>query len=123
MKQIWSGTWSSGSITVSELPYYNVFRVIINNVWNTYMSVICTRSVGGSGEKYLSGGLPYPDNTDSIGWVLFRAEVSGTAETTITGTINNSIGNKRPADYYYNRINGSLGADREYSVVSIYGLL
>ena len=27
MKQIWSGNWSSGSITVPELPYYNVFVV------------------------------------------------------------------------------------------------
>lgn len=25
MKQLWSGVWSSGSITVAELPYYNVF--------------------------------------------------------------------------------------------------
>lgn len=30
MKQIWSGTWSSGSVTVSELPYYNVILLIFS---------------------------------------------------------------------------------------------
>lgn len=24
MKEIWSGTWSSGSITIPEFPYYNI---------------------------------------------------------------------------------------------------
>lgn len=26
-KQLWSGTWTSGSLTISELPYYNVFLI------------------------------------------------------------------------------------------------
>lgn len=30
-KQIWRGTWTSGSITVSEAPYYNVFGFAFGN--------------------------------------------------------------------------------------------
>lgn len=30
-KQIWTGTWTSGSITVSEAPYYNVFGFNFGN--------------------------------------------------------------------------------------------
>lgn len=26
-KQLWAGTWSSGSLTISELPYYNIFLI------------------------------------------------------------------------------------------------
>lgn len=30
-KQIWSGTWSTGSITVGDAPYYNVFGFVFGN--------------------------------------------------------------------------------------------
>lgn len=31
MKQLWSGTWTSGSLTLSELPRYNLFMFGLGN--------------------------------------------------------------------------------------------
>ena len=33
-KQLWSGTWTSGSLTISELPYYNVFLIAYSGAIN-----------------------------------------------------------------------------------------
>ena len=53
MKEIWSGTWSSGSITVSEAPYYNVFLLeladTVTCIWalRTQRNTATIRGIGG----------------------------------------------------------------------------
>ena len=37
-KKLWSGTWSSGSITISDLPYYNAFAFGLVNTVTTILA-------------------------------------------------------------------------------------
>ena len=47
MKQIWSGTWSTGNITVSEINYYNEFIFVVgNNATNGGWAIPAVRRQG-----------------------------------------------------------------------------
>lgn len=54
-KTLWSGTWSSGAIPVSEHMYYNMFIIFLQGVM---APAICVReNRGGSGSYIMGGGL------------------------------------------------------------------
>lgn len=75
MKQIWSGTWSSGSITVSELPYYNVFALeaYVNSAYHKMFTGVITSSRNGISFGVLGGSL---SGTEIY---ALNVEVSGTS--------------------------------------------
>ena len=79
-KILWEGTWSSGSITVPEIAYYNVLRVDVYNIWGTTMSMLCMKA-DSNGTIRLHGGIVYPDNRNSAGFLEFKATLSGTTLT------------------------------------------
>ena len=53
MKLLWSGTWTSGSLTVSEHGYYNTFVITVKSG----ESYLCTRYVPGNSTSPIQGGL------------------------------------------------------------------
>ena len=61
-KQLWSGTWTSGSLTISELPYYNVFLIAYSGANNDdaeHGYLIALRNAAGtriSGIGAINGG-------------------------------------------------------------------
>ena len=70
-KEIWSGTWSSGSLTIQDSRYYNIFVVDFLGIDGTPKSMLVTRSFSGSYTlaendlygatlcRYTSGGTSY----------------------------------------------------------------
>lgn len=75
MKQIWSGTLSSGKITVSELPYYNVFALeaYVNSAYHKMFTGVITSSRNGISFGVLGGSL---GGTEIY---ALNVEVSGTS--------------------------------------------
>ena len=62
-KEIWSGTWSSGDITVQELPYYNLLALDFDNYDGGTASMLCARMATGK----------YPSHeTDFFGTATIR---------------------------------------------------
>ena len=51
-KLLWEGTWSSGSITISELPYYNMFIAWLDD---DYGGILVTQKIIGATSGYWSG--------------------------------------------------------------------
>lgn len=94
MKQIWSGTWSSGNITVSEAPYYNLYIICINNYDTAVLAIkkptkqTVIRGIGG----YYSGANQeihaFSATTDSGGtiWTLVNSGFQRHAPSDTHGT-------------------------------------
>lgn len=107
MKQIWSGTWSSGNITVSEAPYYNLYIICINNYDTAVLAIkkptkqTVIRGIGG----YYSGANQeihaFSATTDSGG--------------TIWTLVNSGFQRHAPSDTH--------GAWTATTIVAIYGVL
>lgn len=93
MKQIWSGSWTSGSINVPELPYYNVF--VIQNTSSGTESVIAIRtgsyirgfsSTGIAGPALWANGISLRVNGTTLTLeVLVAVRLSGNQISTQTG--------------------------------------
>lgn len=64
-KIIWSGSWSGGSLTISDLPYYNIFLVTLADVSSRAICVKETHGAstsnifGGAVSPYYANGVPY----------------------------------------------------------------
>lgn len=58
-KEIWSGNASSGTISVPELPYYNIFGV---GIGATDSTAVCSRDVDNPYVLRGIGGMPYVSN-------------------------------------------------------------
>ena len=79
-KQLWSGTWTSGSLTISELPYYNVFLIAYSAAINDDSEdgyLIAMRNAAGT---RISGVGAVNGNSD-IRLVTVDFTVSGTKIT------------------------------------------
>lgn len=85
MKLLWSGVWTSGSITVSDLPFYNLFAFgVTNNATATSSDetsalMICSRI----NETAITGGIVTTSATDTR-LLSVNANISGTKLTLAT---------------------------------------
>ena len=77
MKQLWSGTWTSGSITVPDLPHYNVFVASFNNDFT--QTVIGVRNPS-TNRICFFGNYGNPSN----GWHYAQTYVASTNGSTMT---------------------------------------
>lgn len=115
-KMLWEGTWSSGSITVSEIPYYNMIQILVapaigedrGEVWIT-----CCRN------HYINGATT---QFQGIGGLCLSTGAS------VSICVNIGIDQSNPAKLTYNKINwvqsyGSGGSVNNRTVFAIRGLL
>lgn len=107
--ELWSGTWTGGSITVSGLPYYNVFAIGVSmglTASSTDALVFAMRSTPGS-DGTVMGGAVTASGTD--GRVCgFQGSVSGTTFTytqctfwQVSSTTNTNRQTERPVYAIY----------------------
>jgi hypothetical protein len=110
MKEIWSGNWSSGTITISEAPYYSVFVFDVSD--------IAVRTIGMIENDILRsfGFFAYKanDGTDAFGYLGVNAEFDS-SHTKLTMVKCHSF------SLYANNRTGNLATKR--TVLKIYGML
>lgn len=111
MKAIWSGNWSSGSITVSDLPYYNFF-VMRPNGAATLIPVY--RNID-SNQLRGVGMYPYTANTGSNAFYFYG--VSATASGSTLSMV------KAHAWSTYADTNGGIGNNQNVTISKIWGVL
>ena len=110
MKQIWSGTLSmSGTITVSELPYYNIFVLKHSNGY-TYPSIMIRYPGFNTGTLSFFGGLRDARGTQDYYFVQGKIYISGTSFKYDTG------------GFRYGTWNSISGAGVP-TITAIYGVL
>ena len=95
-KTLFSGNWSSGSITVSETAYYNVFLIYVSGVNEVVVAMKNSsgnqiNGIGGcSWDKIASAGAVSDGYTSITG---FRATLSGTTWTMVGLVRHNTVQN------------------------------
>ena len=95
-KSLFSGNWSSGSITVSETAYYNVFLIYVSGVNEVVVAMKNSsgnqiNGIGGcSWDKIASAGAVSDAYTSITG---FRATLSGTTWTMVGLVRHNTVQN------------------------------
>lgn len=110
MKKIWSGTWGSGTITVSEAPYYRLF---LFDLWD-----VAVAAIGYLEGDYLRGFGFYPykanDGTDAFKLTGVNIETDDShTKWTLIKCHNFSI--------YHDNTTGDRTSSM--SVANIYGIL
>lgn len=80
-KTLWSGTWSSGAITVSEHMYYNIFIIFLQGVM---APAICIRENRGGSSSYIMGGGMSQDPTYLSNIYASSVLIQSTSTTQLT---------------------------------------
>ena len=98
MKQIWSGNWSSGSITIPDLPYYNVILVRTATGATTGTSILATRTnymsfIGASGYIENSGNHITVFWADTTSNTVFRSTNVGSNPPVRNEKVNANFSN------------------------------
>ena len=82
MKEIWSGTWTTAaSITVPDLPYYNVFFVVTDSSAMGWHTLIGYRQNNPSTSKYIIKGLEVVYEGNRSAWHLFAIQLDASKAT------------------------------------------
>ena len=82
MKEIWSGTWTTAaSITVPDLPYYNVFFVVTDSSAMGWHTLIGYRQNNPSTSNYIIKGLEVVYEGNRSAWHLFAIQLDGSKAT------------------------------------------
>ena len=114
-KVLWSGSWSSGSITVPELPYYGMFLFFVDGA-ATAIPVYRARSSSGEFTQYLRGTGLYPylssGGINAFGIYGFSGTVSN--ETTL------SMVKSHRWNFYYSASNAT---NMNNTISSIHGVI
>lgn len=69
MKQLWSGAWSEGSITVPDTDKYSIFKIAMQGQGTTILAV--------KQAQYIRGGNSYSSETPVVIFYHFAAVFSG----------------------------------------------
>ena len=108
-KQIWSGTWSTGSITVGDAPYYNVFGFVFGN---------------GSAQTWTGIGFRYNSiiKAYSFGWNSDSAPIVSTSCSIVVSGTRLTMQGKASIGLWLN--SWSLGSTQSNMTIDrIYGLI
>ena len=116
MKELWSGTWSTGNITVPELPYYNVFVVLTQENPVSPVPILAARySYSSTYDRIIGTNGQFEKNT-SMHLTQFQAIVRSSNPTVLSPML--SIGAARdqiPSNASFWTV--------ELRVAKIYGIL